>query len=251
MKLKQILNVVALVAVLVVNYMAGSVGINGYTSGEVSDTIQSLFTPAGYVFAIWGLIYLGLGAFAVYQALPAQRAKSFIEQIGYWFVVSCLFNITWLFLWHYLQFPLSMLAMLGLLGSLIAIYLRLDIGRGFAPGQEKLLVRVPFSVYLGWISVATIANASIVLYTLGWNGFGIAPVIWTVLMVVIAAVLAIATIVLRNDIAFALVIVWALIGIAVARAGVQAIVIAAGLSALAVVIAIVWRLVRNKHGRPG
>jgi benzodiazapine receptor len=248
MKLKQILNVVALIAVLVVNYVAGSVGINGYTSGEVSDTIQSLFTPAGYVFAIWGLIYLGLGAFAVYQALPAQRAKSFIEQIGYWFVVSCLFNIAWLFLWHYLQFPLSMLAMLGLLGSLIAIYLRLDTGRGFAPGQEKLLVHVPFSVYLGWISVATIANASIVLYTLGWKGSGAAPVIWTVLMVVIAAVLAIATIVLRNDIAFALVIVWALIGIAVARAGMQAIVIAAGLSALAVVIAIVWKLVRNKLG---
>jgi benzodiazapine receptor len=248
MRLKQILNVVALIAMLVVNYLAGSVGINGLNSGEVSDAVPSLFTPAGYVFAIWGLIYLGLTAFTVYQALPAQRDRPLIEQIGYWFVISSLLNIAWLFLWHYLQFPLSLLAMLCLLGSLIAIYLRLDIGRGNVSRQDKLLVHVPFSVYLGWISVATIANASIVLYKLGWNGFGIAPEVWTVLMVVIAAILGIAMIVLRSDIAFALVIVWALIGIAVARAGMQAIVIAAGLSALAVVIAIVWKLVRNRAG---
>jgi benzodiazapine receptor len=248
MRLKQILNVVALIAMLVVNYLAGSVGINGLNSGEVSDAVPSLFTPAGYVFAIWGLIYLGLTAFTVYQALPAQRDRPLIEQIGYWFVISSLLNIAWLFLWHYLQFPLSLLAMLCLLGSLIAIYLRLDIGRGNVSRQDKLLVHVPFSVYLGWISVATIANASIVLYKLGWNGFGIAPEVWTVLMVVIAAILGIAMIVLRSDIAFALVIVWALVGIAVARAGMQAIVIAAGLSALAVVIAIVWKLVRNRAG---
>jgi benzodiazapine receptor len=248
MRLKQILNVVALIAMLVVNYLAGSVGINGLNSGEVSDAVPSLFTPAGYVFAIWGLIYLGLTAFTVYQALPAQRDRPLIEQIGYWFVISSLLNIAWLFLWHYLQFPLSLLAMLCLLGSLIAIYLRLDIGRGNVSRQDKLLVHVPFSVYLGWISVATIANASIVLYKLGWNGFGIAPEVWTVLMVVIAAILGIAMIVLRSDIAFALVIVWALVGIAVARAGMQAIVIAAGLSALAVVIAIVWNLVRNRAG---
>ena len=246
MKLKQILNIVALIAMLVVNFLAGSVGINGLTSGEVSDAIPSLFTPAGYVFAIWGLIYLGLTALTVYQALPAQRDKAFIEQIGYWFVLSSLLNISWLFLWHYMQFPLSLLAMLGLLGSLIAIYLRLGVGRSQVSRQEKLLVHTPFSVYLGWISVATIANASIVLYELGWTGFGVAPEIWTVLMVVIAAVLGIAMIVLRGDIAFALVIVWALVGIAVARAGMQAIVIAAGLSALAVVIAIAWRLVRNR-----
>jgi hypothetical protein len=212
----------------------------------VSDAIPSLFTPAGYVFAIWGLIYLGLTAFTVYQALPAQRDKAFIEQIGYWFVISSLLNISWLFLWHYLQFPLSLLAMLGLLGSLIAIYLRLGVGRSHISRQEKLLVHTPFSVYLGWISVATIANASIVLYKLGWTGFGVAPEIWTVLMVVIAAVLGIAMVVLCSDIAFALVIVWALVGIAVARTGMQAIVIAAGFSALGVVIVIAWRLVRNR-----
>jgi hypothetical protein len=245
MKPKQVLNVVAFVAILVVNGFAGSVGINGVTTGEVSDDIPSLFTPAGYVFSIWGLIYLGLAGYTVYQALPGQRDRAPVERMGYWFIVSSVFNVVWLVLWHYRQFALSFLAMLGLLGSLIAAYVRLDIGFGSPSTRDKLLVHLPFSVYLGWISVATIANAATVLYLWQWNGFGIAPALWTAIMVVIAAALGVIMIVRRGETAFPLVIVWAGIGIALARAGDVLITTVTWVSVAALVVVLVWRRLRT------
>lgn len=244
MKPKQILNMVAFVAILVVNGLAGSVGINGVMTGQVSDDIPSLFTPAGYVFAIWGLIYLGLAGYTVYQALPAQRDRSPVEGVGYWFIASSAFNVIWLFLWHYRQFALSMLAMLGLLGSLIAVYVRLGIGADSPSLRDKLGVHLPFSIYLGWISVATIANAATVLYTAEWNGFGIDPPLWAATMVAVAAVLGILMIVRRGEIAFPLVIVWAAIGIALARVGSVLITTVAWLSVAALIVALVWSRLR-------
>ena len=125
--------------------MANALPLNGQSTGEISDRFQVYFVPAGYVFSIWGLIYLGLGAFAVYQALPAQREDPRLRRIGYLFALSCLANVAWLFLWHYEQFALTVVAMLPLLLSLIAIYLRLEIGRVRVPAIEEWLVRVPFA----------------------------------------------------------------------------------------------------------
>ncbi|MBN1584327.1 MAG: tryptophan-rich sensory protein [Anaerolineae bacterium] len=225
MKILTILNVIALLATLAVNGLANTLPLNGKNTGAISDGIPSLFTPAGYVFAIWGLIYLGLAAYAVYQVLPVKRDKSFVARIGYWFIISSIFNIVWLFLWHYEQFFLSLLAMVGLLGSLLILYVRLGIGRGASSIGDRLLVHLPFSIYLGWISVATIANVSTVLVVLGWNGFGLSPALWTAIMVVIAAVLGIVMSWQRKEIAYPLVIVWALIGIANKQAGVATITI--------------------------
>ena len=247
MKLKQVLNVLAVRATLAVNGLANSLPINGQTTGEVSDGIPTLFTPAGYVFSIWGLIYLGLIAFAVYQALPAQREKPFLARIGYWFVASCAFNVGWLFAWHYEQFVLSLVLMLGLLVSLIAVYLRLDVGRRPVSGAEKALVHLPFSIYLGWISVATIANVSITLYTLGWGGWGIAPQVWTVVVLIVGAALGVAMILLRREVAFPLVIVWAFAGIVVRRMDVLPVAIAAGAAAFLLLVVLVVDRVR---GRP-
>ena len=246
MKLLQILNVIALLATLLVNGLANSLPINGQTTGEVSDSIPSLFTPAGYVFSIWGLIYLGLAAYAIYQILPKQRDKPFIGRIGYWFVSSSVFNILWLFAWHYEQFLLSIVAMLGLLGSLLVLYVRLGIGRDAVPVLDRALVHLPFSIYLGWISVATIANASTVLVVMGWNGFGISPELWTAMMVAIAAVLGIAMIWQRQEIAYPLVIVWALVGISVKQAGVPLITMSTWVSALAVLVALGWSRLRTR-----
>ena len=243
-KQKQILNVVAFVAILVVNGFAGSMGINGVTTGQVSDDVPSLFTPAGYVFSVWALIYLALAAYTVYQALPSQRDRAPVEGVGYWFVASSACNVVWLFLWHYGQFALSLLAMLGLLGSLIAVYVRVGVGTGSPSRRDKLLVDLPFSIYLGWISVATIANAATVLYTVQWNGFGIGPAIWTAIMVAVAAGLGILMIVRRGEIAFPLVIVWATIGIALARAGNVVITTIAWLSVAALIVALVWSRLR-------
>ena len=170
MRLKKILNWLGFIAVIALNSAANILPLNGKTTGEISDSIPTLFTPAGYVFGIWSLIYLGLLAFAVYQSQSEQRTAEIHERIGYWFFASCVFNSVWIVGWHYEQFALTLAIMLGLLVSLLVIYLRLDIGRRKVSTAESTAVHLPFSIYLGWISVATVANVSAVLYTGGWNG---------------------------------------------------------------------------------
>jgi len=212
---RQVVNVLAVVAVIVVNWLANELPINGQTQAEISDRFDVFFVPAGYAFSIWGLIFLGLIAFAVYQALPAQRENARLRRVGYLFALSCVANISWLFLWHYEVFVLTLVAMLALLLLLIAIYLRLDIGRAQVGGVERWLVDVPFSVYLGWITVATIANVTVVLDYLGWNGWGISPQVWTVIMLFAGLVIATAMSLTRGDVAYSLVLIWAYVGIAV------------------------------------
>jgi len=216
--LRQIVNLLAVILTVVVNGLANALPINGVTTGEVSDSFPVYFVPAGYVFSIWGVIYLGLLAFTIYQLLPAQRENLRLERIGWWFAVGCLANAAWIFFWHYGIFPVTLVLMLVLLVSLLTIYLRLDIGRTWVSRAEKWLVEVPFSIYLGWITVATVANATDVLYDLGWNGAPLSPQLWTVIMLVIAAALAVAMSLTRRDIAYVLVIVWAFVGIAVKQA---------------------------------
>ena len=175
-------------------------------------------------------------AFAVYQALPGQRDNPRLRRIGYLFVLSSLANIAWLFLWHYERFPLSLVAMLALLISLIAVYLALDIGRIHVPAVEKATVDLPFSIYLGWITVATIANATTALDHLGWGGWGISPAVWTVIMLVAALGIAAAVSLTRGDIAFAAVLVWATIGIAVAQSDTPLVATTAQITAALIVL---------------
>lgn len=212
---RQIAVVIALVATLAVNYLANALPLNGQTSAEVANRLPIYFVPANYVFSIWGVIYTLLIGYAVFQALPSQRDNPRLRRIGYLFVLSSLANSAWLVLFHYEYFPLTMAAMLAVLLTLIAIYQRLEIGKAVVSGAEKWLTRVPFSVYLGWISVATIANASYVLYDAGWDGFGLSGAIWAAIMLVVATAVTLAILVTRRDIAYAAVIVWALIGIVV------------------------------------
>lgn len=215
---RQISGVVLLLTTLIVNALANILPFNNLNTGQVSDKYPTLFTPAGYVFGIWGLIYLALLLFAAYQAMDAQKNNPRLRAAGWWFVLSCIANMAWLFCWHYLLFPLSMLAMLVLLGSLIMAYLALGTGRSEVPFTERLLARLPFSLYLGWISVATIANAAVTLTSLNWNGFGLAPQIWTVIVISVATVLGALASLLRYDWVFSLVAVWAFAGIAVKQA---------------------------------
>ena len=213
-----IANIVALLATIVVNFLANALPINGVTTAEVSDMFQVFFVPAGYVFAIWGVIYLFLLGFVIYQALPAQHANPRLRRIGWLFVLTNIANITWIFLWQYQLFLLTLVAMLTLLGSLIVIYTRLDIGKAQVPLAQKLLVDVPFSIYLAWVSVATIANVTDVLSYLNWNGFGLSPQFWFVVMAGVVVLLAGWMGFVRRDIAFLLVIIWALSGIAIKQA---------------------------------
>ena len=184
--LRQIIIVIAVVATIVVNALANILPFNGQETGAISDRFAIYFVPAGYVFSIWGLIYLGLIAYAVFQALPAQRENPRLRSIGGLFLLSSVANIAWIFLWHYEVFAATLPVMLVLLGSLIAIYLRLGTGRTPVSRAETWTVRVPFSVYLGWITVATVANATQLLYFLGWNGGALGPEVWTVIMLAVA-----------------------------------------------------------------
>lgn len=212
--LRQISVVVVLLATLVINILADALPINGLGTGTISDSFHVYFVPAGYVFAIWGIIYIGLIAYAVYQLLPSQKDNPRLQATGWWVVLGGVANSTWIFLWHYLQFVGTLVAMLFLLVTLIVVYVRLGINRFKVSPGETWAVRVPFSVYLGWITVATIANVTDVLDFLKWNRFGISDATWMV--IVLGAVVLISGLMnfLRKDIAYALVILWALAGIA-------------------------------------
>ena len=218
--LRQISVVIALLATILVNTLANTLPINGQNTGEISDRFDILFVPAGYVFSIWGLIYLALTAYAVFQALPSQRENPRQQKTGWLFVASSAANILWIFLWHYEVFELTLLAMLVILGLLIGIYQKMGIGKDKVNRTEKWLAQMPFSLYLGWISVATIANTSQVLYYLNWNAWGIPAAAWTVILLVIAALLGLTMLFSRRDRVYSLVLVWAFIGIALKHAAV-------------------------------
>jgi hypothetical protein len=197
------------------------------------------------VFSIWGVIYLGLIAFAIFQALPAQRQNPRLQATGWWICLGGLANSAWIFLWHYEQFPLTLVAMLVLLASLIVTYLRLDIGRTQVSTAEIWAVRLPFSIYLGWITVATVANVTSLLDYLKWDRFGIAPEIWMVIVLAVVLVIAVLMNFTRRDVAYALVILWALAGISLKHATVPAVAIPTwitfGLVALTLAAAIFLR----------
>jgi len=246
--LRQVVNVLAVLVTIAINGLANALPLNGLNTGEISDRFKVYFVPAGYVFSIWGLIYLALIGFAIYQALPAQRENPHLRRIGYLFALSCVANIVWLFLWHYEVFPLTIVAMLALLALLIAIYLRLGIGRTRVSAAATWLVHVPFSIYLGWITVATIANATSLLDFLKWNGWGISPEAWAVIMLVVGAGVASAVSLTRGDIAYMLVIVWAFAGIAVKHAATPLVASAAwAMTAVVAVMLVVGALLSRRR----
>jgi len=213
--IRQISVVAALIITIVVNVLSNTLPFNNLTAPEIADSFDVYFVPAGYVFSIWSIIYLGLIAYAIFQFLPAQRENPRLQQTGWWFVLSSGANSIWLFLWHYGYFALSVVAMLTLLISIIVIYLRLGVGRQSVPAGERWLVHLPFSIYLGWVTVATIANITAFLDFVNWNGFGISPELWTFIMLIVGIAVAGLIAYTRQDIAYLLVLIWAFIGIGV------------------------------------
>ena len=231
------LNIVAFVLTVLVNGLAGSTTIlGGKNTAQISDANPTLITPAGYVFSIWGVIYILLGIFIVFQALPSEQGKDFQKRIGLLFVLSSLLNITWLFLWQFEYLSLSVVLMFLLLATLILTYMRLRIGKSVVSLREKLAVHVPFSVYLGWITIASIANVAVTLVSVNWDGFGISPETWATLIIIVALLITIIVTATRKDIAYGLVIIWALVGIAVKQSENQNIVMITQTSAIIVTI---------------
>lgn len=219
-----ILNIIGFLGVVIVNVLANALPINNKTTGALSDQYPNLFVPAGLTFSIWGLIYALLAIFVVYSmisALKVDTKDSFINSIGILFFVTCIANIGWIFAWHYEFLPLSMILMILLLTCLIAIYVRLSIGKSDVAKKEKYLVHLPFSVYLGWISIATIANATALLVDANWNTFGLGDQFWTVTVIVVGIAIALIVLFQRKDVFYGLVVDWALLGILIKRLSVD------------------------------
>jgi benzodiazapine receptor len=212
---RQIIVVLTSLFALAANGAANAIPLNGRNTGEISDSFQVLFVPAGYVFAIWLIIYIGIGAYTIYQALPGQRTNPRLRRSGWLFALGSLANGAWIFAWHFGLYPLSLAIMLVLLGSLITGYLKLDIGRkGFKP-VENWTIAIPYSLYLGWITVATIANVTAVLSNLGFEGGGVSPLAWTLILLTVGVLLAGLMAFTRGDVAINLVLIWAFAGISV------------------------------------
>lgn len=216
-KFLQWTNLITFIATLIINYAATGFELGGYNTGELSDLIPNLFVPIGLTFSIWAVIYFFLAGFSYYQARDLFKSdkieEEFLNKIGYYFILGNIANSVWILTWHFRLVPLSFVFMIIILFSLIMIYLRLGIGKTETQKSERLWVHTPFSIYLGWITVATIANATAVLVDSGVPGFGFLPEILTIIVIVVAVLITIAMLILRKDWVYSLVIFWATLGI--------------------------------------
>lgn len=214
-----ILNAIGVAATLAVNILAVVLPLNGKTTKFLSDSLPNLFVPAGLTFSIWGVIYVLLICFGVYQLVSVFRKDQpeFPAKIGWLFVFASIENCAWIYAWHYQQVFLSLLIMVALFLTLLFLYLKLDIPKLPLSKRDRWFVQLPFSVYFGWITVATIANVTAWLVKIGWYGFGLSPIFWAGLVIAVAAAIAIAMLLTRKDVAYSLVILWALLGIAIKR----------------------------------
>jgi hypothetical protein len=237
---------------ITMNALANGLPLNGYTTAAVSDMYPNLFVPAGFTFSIWGIIYLLLLGYTVYSTSllwKRNEANPFLKPVIYvanYFTLTCGLNGTWIMMWHLLHIELSLLFMLWLLATLILIYVKLQTHRYGLKGIQTLFLYIPFVVYLGWISVATIANTTALLVHYNWNGFGIDAVMWSCILITVAALLGAFFSIFRSDFFYTLVVAWALYGISVSQKAYDDIVtIAQGGIALCLVM-IVIGLVRKR-----
>ena len=250
-----ILNLLGYLGTIIVNGLANTLPLNNKTTGQLSDLYPNLFVPAGLTFSIWGMIYILLAIFVVYHLISASRkvteAPYFGDKIGIIFFISCLANIGWIFAWHYEILPLSLVFMLIIFACLLTIYLRLNIGKSSASNKEKYMVHLPFSIYLGWITIATIANVTALLVKANWNGFGLGEPFWAVLVIAVGIAISLAIIFTRKDIFYALVVDWAILGILIKRltvdtVPVQSVVITVIVGLVLITLGILAQIVRRK-----
>lgn len=254
-KFLSILNIIGFLGTVIVNSLANALPINNKTTGELSDMYPNLFVPAGITFSIWGVIYILMAIFVIYQAVVVfgknADQSNFTGNIGILFFNTCLANIAWIFAWHYQVLWVSLALMIVLLVTLIIIYLQLNIGKSDAGNKEKYMVHLLFSVYLGWITIATVANVTALLVNAGWNGFVLGPQFWTVLMIIVGLAITVVMLFQKKDIFYALVVDWAILGILIKRLSVpsepaQAVVITTIVVLVIITAGIITQIIRKK-----
>ena len=238
-------NLAAFMFVIVMNVLSNALPINGQTMPEISAKYPALFTPAGFTFSIWGVIYLALLVYVVWQALPAQRSDTRVAAISKYFQLNCLLNGAWIVVWHYDLLALSFLVMLGILATLILIYRSLRTGYDSGPRARYLVLVLPFSVYSGWITLATIANASAMQTGFGWDNIGLTALQWTFLKLAVAGAIGASLVLRYRDPVFGAVVVWGAYGISVMQSATPAVAGAATtLSILMVILVAIERVSR-------
>ena len=240
-KIRQIFVIIATLAVIFVNYLAGPAKINNIDQKEISDKYINLLTPEGYAFAIWGIIYLGLIGFSIYQVFPSQTTNSRFQKIRPLYIASCAANIAWIYAWHYDQILISLGLMLTILLTILLInrvlYLEPSKGTTF----EIMLTRIPFGIYFGWITAATILNVTIALVFVGFALPANISVIAACVVIGVATILAIAVRRGFENIMYPLTIAWALIAIAIKQQSETAIFVTGIIGAIISVISIFFK----------
>ncbi|MDP5337360.1 MAG: tryptophan-rich sensory protein [Nodularia sp. (in: cyanobacteria)] len=247
--IRQIATLTAIIGAFLVNVVSNLFPLNGFRIGDISNTLFAnvLIIPANYAFAIWGLIYLGLFALAIYQFLPNQRHDVDLRKTGYLLVIASVAQSIWVYLFLSKLFALSVMVILLILLPLIAAYLRLGIGKKRVSQSKKWCVHFPISIYLGWISVATIVNVASWLYFVGWNGWGISAQLWTAMMLLVAFCVAAVIVNQRRDFAYTGVTVWALVAIALKQWNNSLLRNVALILAIALIVMITVKSVQNQR----
>jgi len=243
-------------AMIATNVLANALPLNGRRTGDVSDAYPSLFTPAGVTFSVWGVIYLLLGAHVLYQlglfrdGPDTAEQSALLNRVGMLFAVSSLANTAWVFAWHYDHIPLSAVLIVVILVCLALISTALR--RANLSGRRRWFIGVPFSVYFGWTTVAVVANITVLLVSLNWDGFGLAESTWAVIIVGVAMAIGTVTMVRNRDMAYGLVLIWAFIGILIRQtsadgfAGRYPAIIAAVIASLVIYVAAELTILRRR-----
>jgi hypothetical protein len=233
-QIRQILTLVAIVAAIGVNALSNIFPPNGLNVGQISNTVFAavLLTPANYAFAIWGLIYVGLVALGIYQLQPMRRQSPKLRYCGYRLVIASVAQCAWIYLFLARWFPLSLIAMVAILLPLAQAYVYINRDRDRITRQEHWFIHAPVSLYFGWITVATVVNVTLTLYSFNWQGGGISPTIWTVVMMAISTAIATKIRFTYHDPVYVGVIVWALIAIAIRQLAIPLIAIPAAIMAV-------------------
>lgn len=232
-------NLIAFAAVITVNILSNALPLGGRSTEEISDQFYIYMTPAGYAFIIWSLIYILLGGFVIYQLRRDTGTRDSVLSIGIWFILSCIFNISWLFLWHNLYIEWSVGVMLLLVLSVGVLY-RKTRSITYPTTGEMLLVKLPFSIYLGWVCAAFLVNVGIVIHKNGWSPLGLSELGWSIALLCIGAFLAILISYPYRDSILPLVFVWAYIAIAVEHKDVDNILLSSFILAAILFIYAIW-----------
>lgn len=216
-KILRWINTAAFALMVIVNFLANLLPLGVGTTAAISDMYPSLFTPAGYTFSIWGLIYIMLAIFVAYSW--SQDGEKITSQIGPYFAVSCVLNIAWIFSWHYNKMLLSVILIFVLLISLLLMqrqYARLNCKKGL-----RKLIGIGFDVYAGWIIAASIANVSVFLVSAGWNRMGLPEVVWTCIILLIGSIIGSLPSIINYNSFSTLAVIWAYVGIFVKHSSVS------------------------------